>query len=360
MRNSNFSSLLDCLSSSVFRRWLRLYLPTIVSTFISMLFTRWDWYVRGLFSHHTLPPVALNFSDQFWHWINCVLLVGNPFQNIDGFNLYSPPYDGHLWTIPIEFRGSIVVFVTLLGLSRTKPTVRIIGMAAIVIYTLCTRHWDLFLFLCGMLLAEVDLWKADVFLQSQSISLHRGQDLSARSIFGYRTRRLLSVLACFMFLFAVHVLGLPASPASTPGYRTMMLFTPSQYSDADGQSRFWLAIGAVLLLASFSIWPSSADPEQVTLLQKPFTTPFAQYLGHISYAIYMVHGPILFTFGLRILRVALRPEISSTTYFVYFVGASLANAILIFWAADLFWRGVDAQAVRFARWFSGKCWVRDR
>lgn len=87
--------------------------------------------------------------------------------------------------------------------------------------------------------------------------------------------------------------------------------------------------------------------------------PFAQYLGQISYALYVVHG-----FVLRSLLYSIMPGIwaicdpgGGRTLFPFLVGITVASVIVVpatFWVADLFWRGVDKPSVRVARWVEGR------
>jgi peptidoglycan/LPS O-acetylase OafA/YrhL len=93
-------------------------------------------------------------------------------------------------------------------------------------------------------------------------------------------------------------------------------------------------------------------------LQRPFITRVAQYLGNISYALYIIHGPILFTFGSWFMNTYADQE-DNRRYAWSFVVATLLNTTLCIWAADLFWRGVDAKSVSFAKWFAEKCWMKD-
>lgn len=153
IRTGNFLAVLDTLASSVFRRWLRLFLPILVSTFISMLILRVDWYIGNTgFS----PGRAESFWEQFWDWWNEFLRISNPTQSMNGEDTYNNHYSPQLWTIPRELRGSLVTYFVLLCLAKTQQSVRITCMAFFSWYTLWILQWDLFLFLFGMLLAEIE------------------------------------------------------------------------------------------------------------------------------------------------------------------------------------------------------------
>lgn len=92
----------------------------------------------------------------------------------------------------------------------------------------------------------------------------------------------------------------------------------------------------------------------------------------------MVHGPVLYTFGMRILvgKDTKEPPIfmdgglevrhqfwgddaDSWTYSRWFAVAAVVNTIVCFWLADLFWRFVDLRCVVFAKWLESCVWVRE-
>jgi hypothetical protein len=78
--------------------------------------------------------------------------------------------------------------------------------------------------------------------------------------------------------------------------------------------------------------------------------PSCTVSGHI------VHGSILFTFGAWLTDEYGGAE-SDERYIRAFVLSGLMNILLGVWAADLFWRGIDAKSVEFAKWFAEKCWA---
>lgn len=363
IHSGQFDSVLDCLSSSMFRRGLRLYLPIVGSTFISMIFVYKNWYVHGLLAHHNPPFPLESLPAQFMNWVESLFIISNPFQSVDGFNLYSPPYDGHLWTIPIEFRGSVVVFVTLLALAKVKQVFRILIAAILMLWALQSLHWDIFLFLTGMFLAEIDLVRQNTSPRLPTHSLLRADSYDRREPFSTRRKeQLMQLVSAVLILVATYILGLPGAAEEAYGYRTLMSWAPRRYKEVgEGAVRFWLAVSAMILVIGLSISTPSFDAKtnRQPLFQRPFNTRFAQYLGNISYSIYMMHGPVLETLGLTILRRAMQPEISSGAYTMYFCASAVVNGLILFWISDLFWRHVDARAVEFAKWLGKKFWIKE-
>jgi hypothetical protein len=60
-------------------------------------------------------------------------------------------------TLPYEFRGSIIVFVSILGLARLAPVVRMAILAGLSCFCMYNTSWQTFCFLAGTILAELRL-----------------------------------------------------------------------------------------------------------------------------------------------------------------------------------------------------------
>ncbi|AEO56000.1 hypothetical protein MYCTH_2124971 [Thermothelomyces thermophilus ATCC 42464] len=65
--------------------------------------------------------------------------------------------DVHLWTVPVEFRCSMVLFLTLLGTARLRRGWRFVVIGASVAFAYLSQRWELVLFYAGMVLAEMDV-----------------------------------------------------------------------------------------------------------------------------------------------------------------------------------------------------------
>ncbi|KAF3154299.1 hypothetical protein TWF569_000278 [Orbilia oligospora] len=334
IRRREYSSLLSTLSSSTFRRAIRLFLPTLVSVLsIAVLiqcgaFT-WAWkHARHkkeiLGWREQDPPILTGFSrqmkDAFWAWAR----MSNPFI----WKEYFITYDPHLWTIPVEFRCSMVVFLSLLGLSKVKSWVRLTTLS-IIAFT-CLFHlgrWDVCLFLSGSVLAELTIIRSEKKIKGNSYMLFP------------------------ILLLGLYLASQPAhEPGKTPGYRMITYYTPKAVSE---KARFWPAIAAIIIVFALS----SSTPKG---LQRPFTTGFAQYLGKISYALYLVHGPVCRSLGYwSVIKIW---EYTGRTTTAGYIGGVLGGGVLVFatvfWVSDIFWRIVDVGCVKLARWIESICLVK--
>jgi peptidoglycan/LPS O-acetylase OafA/YrhL len=122
--------------------------------------------------------------------------------------------------------------------------------------------------------------------------------------------------------------------------------TPYPYS---GQ-KFWFCLGAFQIVAACT---------QLRYLQNVFTTRVAQYLGSISYALYLTHNLCLTIIEPRMASI-LTQFFGRETYwgrhFTWATGLALYLPIVIC-VADFFWRVVDIPSVKLARWLETKCIV---
>ncbi|KAG9237057.1 acyltransferase family-domain-containing protein [Amylocarpus encephaloides] len=351
IRNKEFDKVLDTLASSVFRRWLRLFLPILVSTFITVIFIQTDFYWDAAVHSVTFlprkhPTWAIQIKDWWWSFV----LVSNPFMSIEGKDVYADPYGSQLWTIPREMRGSLVIYITLLGLAKAKQAVRLLAMIGISLYCLYITQWDIYLFLSGAILAEVQLLVNEL--------IHEGFFHSSKFIpdsIKENKTTVLHTVTIFGAVLATHMLCYPdIGDDLTPGYGYMIASTPAQYDNKNLRQRYWLCIGAVLLGFSMAFSPSTSS-NPTPLLQRPFNTSFVQYLAKVSYALYVLHLHLVWTVSYRLFLMA--QVLDPAAYLIRFIETAVMMAILCFWTADLFWRGVDAKSVDLAKWLTNKCFV---
>jgi peptidoglycan/LPS O-acetylase OafA/YrhL len=374
MRAAQYSALLDSLASSTFRRGMRLFIPTTFTTFISCLVAHRGWYRQDPLGHNlVIGRLGETYYDQIKDWWGYTIGMSNPFGNVDIRSLFVQPYGSQLWTIPVEYRGSFVVFLTLLCLAKVHNSTRLVLLCGVVIYTMWMLHWDVSLFLMGTLLADLGFaFAAHAARASDPISqpdiLDRISSLmesipSFPRLSEGQKSLLVSIGTKATFLLGIFFLCYPDEQADkSPGYITLVQSVPKVYKDSGMIDKYWLCIGSFLLVGSVACSPT---------LQKPFTTALAQYLARISFALYLVHPLFLHTIGMKMLyRVLEAPagwtaqgeEKYQPTGWVYgttFVRAVILNTALSIWFADWVWRMVDVKAVNFARWVSEQLWVKE-
>ncbi|KAB5577614.1 acyltransferase [Coniochaeta sp. 2T2.1] len=341
------------LSSSVFRRGLRLFVPTAASTLLVVILIRlglYDWtrgfagdrrYIRypHELHYHRMETAGEQLRDWMWHMFY--------FVHIWGWEKYggSTGLDQHLWTIPVEYRASMFLFLTMVGTAGLKTGVRSATVVGLMAFTYRSDRWEMLLFFAGMLLAEWDLIRGAHEQTTTSALLPNDNPLPNRSL---RKRKVVAWGWTLVGVLALYLLSFPDEGyEDTLGFVVLSSLIPGFWSD---KYRYWQSVGAVLLVLCVAHSPST--------WQRVFNSRPVQYLGKTSYAIYLMHGPVLHTAGFAIERWAWGiTGVEGVRYNLGFVLATVFVLPLVVWAADVFWRMVDAPIVRFARWFEGKCSV---
>ena len=342
LRRGSWDQVFHAISSSVFRRGLRLFTPTIASTFVTMLLVK-----AGLFNYvsskatensgYRLAKFELvaerrdAFVKQFHHWLLSVWLMIDPLT----WEEYHNPYNGHLYTVSIEFRSSLVLFLVITALIRLRTKIRITLLGVLILSCWAYRQDGVALFLSGMFLGEVDLLSVTVDKMNQEV-------MECEQSKWRRSKRPIQVLA---FIIGLYCASYPDRGGdATCGYR----FLSRLLRDIGLDSRkWWQSIGSVIIVWSVN---------NLNDIQPFFTNYFAQYLGKISFAVYIVHGPILHSIGLVAMTASWR-YIGRETTTQNCLGFLVAAAVVlptVFWAADIFWRLVDVPCTKFSRWVEDK------
>ncbi len=98
----------------MFRRPIRLFLPAVVETFGVMVLVQAGWLRDPDWLYHAAPT----FSAQFNLWIKAVIRNTTWPWSWDDPLVFA--YDPHLWTIPVEFAHSMLLFMVIMALSRVR------------------------------------------------------------------------------------------------------------------------------------------------------------------------------------------------------------------------------------------------
>jgi peptidoglycan/LPS O-acetylase OafA/YrhL len=267
------------IGSALFRRWMRLYLPVILVTF--------SWVC---FRHSTkiwldLHEMAGTFREDLRNWYYTFKNYSFIFTG-DGYK-FNEQYHLHLWSIPIEFRGSIIIYTSLSAFSKCTKTARLwCGTGLIIYFLYIADGYYGAMFVAGMLLCDLDLLAQDGQLP--------------------RPFQLLSVFKEFiffhLFVLALYLGGVPADDlanmdrvavlAKSPGWVWLSYLKPQAVFDAKWFYLFWAAFLAV------------ASIPRLPWLKRFFETRLCQYLARISFALYLVHGLVIWTLGDRLYAAA--------------------------------------------------------
>jgi len=224
------------------------------------------------FIHDNITYAVQNFTRAYAEW-------ANPFN----FGHYHPRYDPHTFTIPMELRGSMFIYIFLLGTAALKAKYRLGIAGGLMAYSLHMSRWDMATFLGGTALSELDIRRSD---ESRTLAPPATGAQRQKSASRDTALRYLGIVT------ALHFLSYPDAAAEyTPGFRTMAKWVPRYYIPLSG----WMvyqSLGALILLPCVM-----RTPFLVSILE----SRFAQYLGRISFSLYLVHGPILHSVGFWIM-----------------------------------------------------------
>ncbi|CAI6244566.1 unnamed protein product [Periconia digitata] len=273
IQKGQYQQASETVGSGLFRRWFRLYIPVVAVSFIYLLVLRWGkiWVDIG-----ELKPT---FREEMWNFYSTFknysfIFTGNYYD-------FARTYLPYSWSIPVEFRGSIVTYIALSALARCTKNARLWCEAGLVFYFLYIADgWYASLFMCGMLLCDLDLLALDDELP-----------------------RIFSMLSAFkeliffhLFILGLYLAGAPSCDlpghesdySMSPGWRWLAHLKPQAVFDQKWFFLFWAA--------TFTV---AAIP-RLPLLKRFFESRICQYLARISFALYLVHGPLIWILGDRL------------------------------------------------------------
>ncbi|KAI1843163.1 hypothetical protein JX266_010690 [Neoarthrinium moseri] len=338
IHEGELTKLGDNVASALFRRWLRLWIPLMAVTLVYVS----SWHLLGMWVEDASPKST--WLAEVWSWytemknFNFVFSGGEPWLS----------YDMHLWSIPVEMKGSIVVYTTLVALSRVSRNARLWCELTLIFYfSYIADGWYCAMFVSGMLLSDLDLLAA-----KQQLPRWISRLSSARAFVFYH-----------LLAFSLYLGGVPESGSrdvaqlgKQRGWYYLSLLKPQAFFD---YKWFYLLWAATFLVAS---------SQHIKWLKGFFEARFCQYLGRISYALYLVHGPVLWTLGDRIYTAvgwhseqqlqnlshwADKFALSKTGPLGLEISFILPHIILLpatIWLADIVTRLIDEPSVRFAQW----------
>lgn len=319
MHRHEFDSLYSGLTSLTFRRAIRLFLPALASCMLAYVCASLGIIpipkrVGGKKFQHGLPALLkyLDLESTPWTWD----------AYMKGF------YNPQLWSISLEFRGSMVVFLVALGLARSRTSVRLLVQFLLTVHAFGHKRWDVALFVAGMSVAELDV------LVNTS---------SSRKAMMQKKRT--KIVLWTMIIVGVYLAGFPRDNGTQSlGYT----FTKDIWPYTEYRRRFWLSIAAILIVLPLPYLP---------ILHSFFNTGLIRYLGKISFALYLIHGLGNRTVGVWLLHFVWSKigQEGFWRYLMSYVVSSLIYLPIIIWWSDMYWRAIDIPATNFAKWLEGRC-----
>jgi peptidoglycan/LPS O-acetylase OafA/YrhL len=344
-KNHRARSIAKChgiLASSALRRPIRLFGPPLTFTFIEI------GLISMGFMRNFLRPKS-TWLAQFSDWAgDAVNAIAWPWGWDD--NVPRSHYNPHLWTIPVEFFHSILLFLVLLVVSQMRTALlrRVTLTLAMAYALLVYGRWAAFEFLGGALLADLHL--------SEETLEQTGLDKRVDSIFFAKT---LVLIHCLVLAGAGYIISWPPAGTKPPIYAWLQLHSPSSFSNERGD-RFWFA------LAAFGIvWACG----RLGMVKRFLESDLVQYTGRISFAFYIIQHSFLNICELPVLGATFKPatpsslgqrgwgvrglvgqSTASQRTACWFIGLCVLGFFLVC-IADVFSRTVDVLFIKAARRF---------
>jgi peptidoglycan/LPS O-acetylase OafA/YrhL len=244
----------------VAKRYVRLTLPILAACVIA-------WAILALFEGNYLRFLAYmpasNLAESVLPAPNLPSAVGQALTAMFTYRPHPTNYDGVLWTMPIEFAGSLIL-ITIYAVSNWRPLRRfehrrlIIGM--LTIFTLANYQCYLGLFGIGALLNH--------------LAPH-----GIRRLAGWP--QIVGLLAVGLILGTT-----PHNPAPWPVFGLMQAAYRPLWSIrwVMDWAAFWHGIGATLIVVA--VLSSAA-------LRTLFSSAVPKWLGQVSYPLYLIHAPLV-------------------------------------------------------------------
>ncbi|KAK5047436.1 hypothetical protein LTR84_006532 [Exophiala bonariae] len=338
--------LLNSLASSTFRRFTRLYGSTAVALLIAFAMLRLQLY-DGMWSRDIYMD---SFFEQFVDVLRDIWYSSNPFGNIHDLDIgISAKYLPQTWTIPVEYRGSVMLFAFCTAFCKVSPRTRMAFTWLVIFAGFAWQTVYVSNFMFGLFIADLAIYRQQRHgllagtLPTSTTTLP-DTDTPPPQSQSLRSKTLHTLL----LLTGLYLLGQPWADDSL-----LFLNYPWPYLKSFARwywnrydvHTFWYGWGGFATVYALEFYPA---------LQRPLLARFSQYLGHISFGIYLMHVP----FGLGVKRIYLdvwRAEILGDGNLALFVVFLLTTAI-VFTAGDYFTM-LDAKVVRFARWLQGRVFV---
>ncbi|CAK7265076.1 hypothetical protein SEPCBS57363_001400 [Sporothrix epigloea] len=381
----------EAIHSGVFRRHMRLFLMPLLVSLVAALLTYLDLYGgkdwKGVAISTRRPPQASSLWGQLSHWARSFITMANPISaSLNRGRLFM--YDQNEWTLPVEFDMSMMLFLCQAALNRTRPRIRMMVMSCLAVFAVLYIHWQAFLFFSGMILCDLHFEFEGLGVSSTArpaaerpVSVgtsgiveisptgdHGGPiaaggatvatapsivtpstslavDAASSASRSQRQHRRWTICKYICFVACLYLLSIPEdghAASKTPGYITLVQWLPKFHKSKHALDNWYIPLAAVGLVFTIDRTPT---------LQRIFTHPFPQYLGYISYSMYLIHGTVIFTIGHWAARKA--AAVTGTgTQWQY--GLAVSVSAIVVWTvtvilSDLATRTIDARAVSLGR-----------
>ncbi|KAF2156422.1 hypothetical protein K461DRAFT_95752 [Myriangium duriaei CBS 260.36] len=329
------------LASSIFRRPIRLLGPVLISTLVVAICTSIGFYSHAAsyangddelfhqyfkgWAHEWTPTRMDSFYLQMKDWLFSLSDLCDFFTHQQW---PASRYDNHLWTIPVEFRCSMFLFLTHAATAMFSPRVRLTILSVFVLGGITWGDtWEMAVFWAGMALCEVNMAFSPASPIHQTNRSHSWLRRSGKTA---------------LLLLALYLASMPRSFTEYSSFYSGLAAYHIPGLRKDNQARFWQSMGCIIVVVIIS---------RTHGLKRFFSNKAAKYLGRISFALYIVHGPMCRSLGYStaIFMWQIFGQETNTRYNLAVIATALVVFPATFAASHLFCAFIDEPIVRAAR-----------
>lgn len=377
------AKVLQTVSGAVFRRGLRLYLPVFIVTLCTTTYIHLGLYEanRPLLRNRSLFPGIWNepkpemfptLYKQMRFWMHEMFDLT---RLLEPRSVY-PWHDQHLWSILAEMQGSLHLYAILTTTALCRRPIRLTVMILMTYVYFTWNLWQIWVYILGAIVAQIDILLTEreeekklVLTQHLPPSPPGSPTFDEKKPIGWTRRgsifvsshlRLYALLRIIGFLVAFYLLSYPIDGTvhDAPGYMTLNRLIPEWMERKD---KFYPNFGTALLILLLA----RSEPSN-SIWHTILNSSLPQYLGKISFGLYLTHGPLLHVFGYLIpqwLWWLWGTEGHKATLFVWMTAILIGWSVSIFvclWAADVWTREVESRCVKLVKMVEAWCFAKTK
>jgi hypothetical protein len=367
------NQVLQALSTSIFRRWFRLYVPTLAALLLTTLCAYFGAFEalrpllaephRAYFFPGSMTPKVprqwRTVQKQLAYWSRDAarLMDLRPAEAPKIMN------SAYVWSVPEEFTCSMYLYVVLVGTARMKPLCRVSALVILSWYASWCGSWEGMLFGFGAVVAQLELLiKVNSLSQNEDQRANVAAAIRISDVGANPT----PVPAIQHSTFWIQGLGFPLAICLVSTRSNGLVPLIQTYLCAQHARIACCGAGIVVFLLCMLCLP----PE--TLLHKLLNSPILQYVYRRAFGMVLLQTIVLYSGALAVPHLVwsvtggdirgLSQRSVGGSYSRSILGLALGcivNVIALLWASDIFTKLVLMQNEGLIKMVEHWCYAVD-